>query len=568
MKSYSLLVLLYCCPLLVYSQQRYDVVLTEIMADPSPMIGLPNYEWIELTNTSATTINLQQWRIADASSVSGPMPLFLLKPDSSVIVCSNSAFTALSAFGNCIAVSSFPSLDNDNDLLSLKTTSGLTMHAVHYHSSWYKNELKKEGGWSLEMIDPHNACNGFSNWKASIDPMGGTPGIINSVHAINNDNNPPQLQRAYTTGDSTIILVFDMPVDSSTAATLSNYSIDNGLPLVSATCLPPLFNTVQLKTGAAMATNTIYTTSTNHIHDCSNNVLLLSSVQTGLPSDPQVGEWIINEILFDPRPGGYDYVEFYNNSNKIFDASRLHIASRNTLGNIGLPRVLSATPYYILPGEWLVVTEDTISLARHYHLKDSTHILQLAAFPSYPDDEGNVTALNTQGLPTDEVSYSASWHFKLINDKEGISLERISPMGFSQHPGNWHSAASTAGYGTPGYKNSQYNQPLAGGATIAVSPRLFSPDNDGFNDIAAIVYTVDQPGYMINIGIYDAAGRMVRNLVRNAVLGITGNWNWDGLNDRGQKIPIGTYLVLAELYNLQGKKYIFKTAITLTRKFF
>lgn len=566
MKPYSLLVLLYCCPSIAMAQQRYDVVLTEIMADPSPAVGLPNYEWIELTNTSSTTINLQQWRIADASSVSGPMPFYLLKPDSSVIVCSNTALPLLSIYGSCIAVTGFPSLDNDGDLLSLKTMSGLTMHAIQYESSWYKNELKKEGGWSLEMIDPHNACNGFDNWKAGIDPLGGTPGKINSVHAINNDNKPPQLKRAHTTDNSTIILVFDAPVDSITAAALSNYSIDNGLSLINATCLAPLFNTVQLKTGSPMLMHTIYQVTVNAITDCSNNILPSSSVKTGLPSDPQVGEWIINEMLFNPKPGGYDYVEFYNNSNRIFDVSKLHIASRNSLGNIGLPRVLSASPYYILPGEWLVVTEDTVSLARYYHLKDSTHILQLATLPSFPDNEGNITALNTQGLPTDEVSYSDDWHFKMIADKEGISLERINPRGASQYAGNWHSAASTAGYGTPGYKNSQYNQPVHSGATITVLPRLFSPDNDGYNDIAVIGYEVEQPGFIINIGIYDAAGRPVRNLVHNGILGMSGHWNWDGLNDHGQKIPTGTYLVLAEMYNLQGKKYIFKTAITLTRK--
>lgn len=315
-----------------------------------------------------------------------------------------------------------------------------------------------------------------------------------------------------------------------------------------------------------MLMHTICQVGVNAIPDCSNNLLLSSFIKTGLPADPQVGEWIINEILFDPKPGGYDYVEFYNNSNRIFDASRLHIASRNSLGNIGLPRVLSASPYYILPGEWLVVTEDTVSLGRHYRLKDSTHILQLAALPSFPDDEGNITVLNTQGLPTDEVSYNADWHFKMITDKEGISLERINPGGASQYAGNWHSAASTAGYGTPGYKNSQYNQPVHSGATITVLPRLFSPDNDGFNDIVVIGYEMEQPGFIINIGIHDVAGRPVRNLVHNGILGVSGYWNWDGLNDRGQKIPIGTYLVFAEMYNLQGKKYIFKTAITLTRK--
>ncbi|HEX2627512.1 MAG TPA: gliding motility-associated C-terminal domain-containing protein, partial [Chitinophagaceae bacterium] len=347
---------------------------------------------------------------------------------------------------------------------------------------------------------------------------------------------------------------------------LSNYSIDNGLALMSATCLAPLFNAIQLKTASPMLLHTIYRITVNTIPDCSHNVLSSSSVKTGLPSDPQVGECVINEMLFDPKPGGYDYVEFYNNSNRIFDAARLHIASRNTLGNIGLPRVLSPSPYYILPGEWLVVTEDTISLARSYLLKDSTHVLQLPALPSFPDDKGNITVLNTQGLPVDEVSYDAGWHFKMITDKEGISLERINPKEASQYAGNWHSAASTAGYGTPGYKNSQYNQPVHSGATITVLPRLFSPDNDGYNDIAVIGYEVEQPGFIVNIGIYDAAGRLVRTLVNNGLLGVSGYWNWDGLNDHGQKIPIGTYVVFAGMYNLQGKKYIFKTAITLTRK--
>ncbi|HEY9363808.1 MAG TPA: lamin tail domain-containing protein, partial [Chitinophagaceae bacterium] len=66
---------------------RYEVVIDEIMADPSPQVGLPNNEWIELKNTSLTAFNLQGWRIEDASGLSGPMPSFMLEPDSFVIVC-------------------------------------------------------------------------------------------------------------------------------------------------------------------------------------------------------------------------------------------------------------------------------------------------------------------------------------------------------------------------------------------------------------------------------------------------------------------------------------------------
>ena len=97
-------------PSFLPAQNRYDVVIDEIMADPGPPVSLPENEWIELKNTSPAPINLQNWRIGDASGQSGPLPSFILQPDSLVIVCTGSAVTALSAFGTTIAVTSFPSL--------------------------------------------------------------------------------------------------------------------------------------------------------------------------------------------------------------------------------------------------------------------------------------------------------------------------------------------------------------------------------------------------------------------------------------------------------------------------
>ena len=81
-------------PFLAFSQNRYDVVIDEIMADPSPQVGLPNNEWIELKNMANAVINLQGWRIGDANGQSGPMPNFDLQPDSFVIVCTSSAVAA------------------------------------------------------------------------------------------------------------------------------------------------------------------------------------------------------------------------------------------------------------------------------------------------------------------------------------------------------------------------------------------------------------------------------------------------------------------------------------------
>ena len=113
----------------------------------------------------------------------------------------------------------------------------MIIHAVNYTSSWYQNEVKKDGGWTLEMIDTKSPCAGSSNWKASVNSSGGTPGKKNSVDGVNNDQTPPSVKRAYTIDDVTIVIVFDEPVDSLSGATVANYSIDGGLSIVTATTI-------------------------------------------------------------------------------------------------------------------------------------------------------------------------------------------------------------------------------------------------------------------------------------------------------------------------------------------
>jgi hypothetical protein len=554
-------------PVCMQAQNRFDIVIDEIMADPTPQIGLPNNEWIELKNTSSSAINLQGWRIGDASGQSGAFPNFILQPDSFVIVCTGSAVAAMSVFGTTVSVTSFPSLDNAGDQLFLKNNTGKIIHAVSYSDSWYNNEVKKEGGWTLEMIDTKSPCAGSSNWIAGINPTGGTPGRKNSVDGVNSDQDAPQLKRAYTTDSNTIILVFDEPVDSTSGATIDNYTIDSGVQFMSAVSLPPLFNTVQLKTASSLNANTVHTITALNITDCKGNTISThNTARVGLPVDAAAGELIINEILFNPRPNGFDYVELYNNSLKIFDAAKLYIANRNSTDVISSIKVIDAEPFYIFPGDYIVLTEDAENLGLNYLVKNPDNVLIMPSMPSYPDDAGDVVLLNLQGNVTDEVKYRDDWHFKLIDNSEGVSLEKIDPTAPSQDETNWHSAASTAGYGTPGYKNSQYKSTETIHATISVSPKIFSPDNDGRDDIASIQYRVTEPGYLANITIFDAAGRPVRNLVKNATLGITGYFNWDGLDEKGLRLPVGTYIIYTEIFNLQGKRKHFKNAIVLARK--
>jgi hypothetical protein len=565
MKLFKLLVV-FLLPVFVTAQNRYDVVIDEIMADQTPQVSLPSNEWIELKNVSTNPINLLNWRIGDATGQSGPMPSFILQPDSFVIICTGSAVAAMQVYGRVISVTSFPSLDNDGDQLFLKSNTGAIIHAVNYSSSWYQNAVKKDGGWTLEMIDTKNPCTGMSNWKASVDIRGGSPGIKNSIDAINNDQTGPSLKKVYALDNLNIIAEFDEPLDSLNGATLSNYTIDGGLSIQSATCLSPLFNQVQLRLVNPMPANTIYNLTVNNVTDCKNNPIgSRNKARIGLSADASAGEMVINEILFNPKSGGSDYVEFYNRSNKIFDGNKLYIANRDAAGTISSPKLLTVSPFLIFPGDYLLVTGDADYLGLNYLVKNPDAIHVITSMPSFPDDKGNVILLNFQGNITDEVVYTKSWHFALLDDENGVSLERIDPDGPSQEATNWHSAASTAGYGTPTYKNSQFKLLQRINASIETTPKVFSPDNDGRDDILTIQYKTTEPGYVANINIYDANGRPVKTLVSNAILGLQGSWNWDGLDNKKMKLPVGTYVILTDLFNLRGKKETFKNVIVLAR---
>ena len=538
------------------------------MADPTPQVNLPGNEWIELRNTSATTFNLLGWKIGDATGQSGAMPGYNLKPDSTVIICNASAVAAMSVYGPAIAVANFPSLDNTGDVIYLRSPQNKIIHAVNYTDAWYQNELKKDGGWSLEMIDIKNPCSGFSNWKASIDINGGTPGKRNAVDAANPDVTVPQLLRAYTIDSANIILIFDEPLDSLKAATAANYSISDGIGIPqSAITITPAFDKVSLKLNTALLRNKVYTIIVSTVSDCAGNVIAgKNSARVGLSEIADSLDIVINEILFNPKSNGTDYVEIYNRSNKIINLKQTYIANRNSAGAINSIKQLSADHYLFFPQDFMVITENPEIIKRGFITKNIDAFVRVVSMPSYNNDKGDAIILNAQGNITDELQYNEKWHFKLIDNNEGIALERIDYNAPTQQQDNWHSAATSVGYGTPTYKNSQYKINDAVQGAITVTPEIVSPDNDGMDDFATISYTFPSAGYVANITIFDASGRPVKFLQRNALCGTAGNYRWDGLGEKNQRLPVGIYIIFTEVFNLQGKKKQFKNVIVLARR--
>ncbi|MFM9949736.1 MAG: lamin tail domain-containing protein [Saprospiraceae bacterium] len=529
-----------------------DVIISEIMADPSPEVGLPNAEYIELYNRSNKIIRLNQLSFG-VGTAAQLLPDFLLLPGAYVVVCDEDFVPDFTPFGTVVSVSTFPSLTNGGARLALSDQSGTLIFEVSYSVDWYADFDKSNGGWSLELINLERTdlydCPG--NWRASENSDGGTPAQQNSLFGAALEQVPPMPIRAFAESATEITLVFNEPLNFQTAENIGNYGLDNGLTITSAALQTPGRTEVLLTLSGSLQPGIVYTvTARSGQEDCLGNATATdASVKVGLAQAVSPGDVVVNEILFNPSTGGSDFVELYNRSDKIFDVSGWIIANTQDATDGEKPIV---SDFLLFPGEYVVLSPAPAVVASQYTVENPGALLE-NDLPTLEDSQGNVSIL-VDDVVIDAFDYDDDLHNGLLSDKNGVSLERINPDLPTQDRGNWHSAAATAGYGTPTARNSQYtDQPPAPGSDfVALANTTFSPDGDGNEDVLTFTYAVDKAGYAMNVRVFDAAGREVRNLVSNLLLASEGVLKWDGATNDGSRARVGIYVLWVELVHPEG----------------
>ena len=280
------------------------------------------------------------------------------------------------------------------------------------------------------------------------------------------------------------------------------------------------------------------------------------------PAEP--GDLVINEILFNPFPEGEDFVEIYNNSEKEIPLNKVYLASRDKDLKVTQIYNLSGKKYLLPSKSYIAITKDTNAVFPYYFIECPNCFQQVAKMPSYNNDEDYVVLLNENKQIIDEFHYNEKLHNPLLKDVEGISLERNSFTVATNSTGNWYSASTESGYGTPGYKNSQAENEIVLTPKVTFTPEAFSPNNDGYNDEYQIHYELEKPGYIANILIFDSAGRFVTQLAKNEILGTSGTFIWNGEDETGQRQSLGVYVVLVEIFNENGEVHRFKDGVVLT----
>jgi flagellar hook assembly protein FlgD len=102
---------------------------------------------------------------------------------------------------------------------------------------------------------------------------------------------------------------------------------------------------------------------------------------------------------------------------------------------------------------------------------------------------------------------------------------------------------------------------------FGINEVLFSPDNDGFQDIASFYYTLNEPGYIATATIYNDEGTIIKTLFANELLGAEGSFYWDGSTNNQQKAAIGIYFCVLDAFQLDGSRnYVKRIAFTLAGK--
>ena len=539
-----------------------DVVINELMTDPSPPVGLPDAEYVELYNANLTdSYDLTGWTFSDGSTT-GTLPAFTLLPGAHCLVVDDATASLFSAYPNVLVVGTFPSMNNDGDPLTLKDNNSNLIDAVTYALSWYQDAAKADGGWSLEQIDPTTPCSSAANWRASNAPAGGSPTAQNSVFAIVPDAQAPSLSTVLVNDASTIELLFSEVMDIVGLAN-GTYTIS---PLITvSSAIPTNTNTVQLALAQPLAVGQLYTVTVTGVSDCPGNVIGASNTATfALPEPVVAGDVVINEVLYDPRASGSDFVELYNRSSKVLSLAGWKLA--NVTGSaVTSPITITGASYLLLPGEYVLITEDAFNISSEYPQSRTERLLE-ADLPSYNNGEGSVVLQDPMGVQLDRFDYTDDLHFVLLNDIEGVSLERVDPDRPTADNTNWHSAAQSAGSATPGFQNSQYEPVVDEGGELVASPDIFSPDNDGFQDMLTLSYTFNEPGYVGTMIVFDIAGREAKQLMNNVLLGTSGALSWDGILETGDKARLGPYVVYFEVFDLSGNVKKFRKTVTLAHR--
>lgn len=518
--------------------QRGDLIFTELMFLPSAHYA----PFIEVYNRSTKALTFAGTRVG-TENAERFFPAHLLFPGESAVLCAKKDTGAFSGIRKLV-LSSLPSFSKSGNLW-MRNIDGKLIDAMYYSDTFFMDGKANAGAFSLQRHDSLGQCPDVEYWQVGRE-AGGTPGAQNF-------STQPMVKKA-------IALWHIYPLSPNKLRLTYSHALGEEPPEISINSSGFLmdwqvsgddFRSWNLTWSIPFLPHTRYTLTQQ------------SGIRCGFMQEEWRAEFsvpgpadglVINEILYDPIGDEPDYIELMNTGPEAIDLKGMQLASYDAAGTVKGQVEIAKDGYVLLPGHYALITASDHFLGRRFSHYSQANTLIVAQLPSFPNSGMGVQVFDSLGQVVDSFFYDPKMHSSLLDNTEGISLERIDPTLRGNQEGNWISAAAPSNFGTPGWENSQLRRPPMPGKEHwnLVSPS-FSPDGDGFEDQAILRYEGIAPGSIAHIGVYALNGLLVAEWANNLPIGTAGQLWWEGNDYFGMPLSDGPYLVLIEWQNPAGK---------------
>ncbi|RZL31239.1 MAG: lamin tail domain-containing protein, partial [Pedobacter sp.] len=233
------------------------------------------------------------------------------------------------------------------------------------------------------------------------------------ITALTPDVKPPILLSAKALDEFNVEVVFSERLQLSSALMANNYAINNsGSPNNVTTTSNP--NVYKLTFASALPSGE-YKLTVNNLKDLADNPIAGNSAASFFYLKPYVlkkGDILISEILSNPRTGGVDFVEIYNNTNQVLDLKELQLANVDASGIPASIKNVSASSVYMPAKTYWVLTTNPTIVKQHYEAKFPNQFVQMSSLPAFNNDQGSVVLLGSNGV-LEQFNYNEKMHIKL-----------------------------------------------------------------------------------------------------------------------------------------------------------
>lgn len=540
---------------------RYDIIISEIMAKPAPSIGLPAVEYVELHNRLPYPVLLQNWKLY-VGNTAKKLPDITLDSCGYAVIIAQKYEEDFQPFCEHIYTLSSLAITDGGQTLTLYNQEDAVIHHIPFKKEWHSENIKQEGGWSLEMMDENWPCAGKGNWDSSTDPSGGTPGRANSIRNTLYDNTPPSVIGVTMLDTVTLRVHFSKPLSDKVLEQEGLVRTTPALDIVRISEVPPVYSSLNVRFATPPQSSTPYHLIVEgFLPDCGGNAYPVRiETSFGITEVPLFNDLVINEILTNPIDNqNAEYVEIFNRSSHIIDLKEVKIG----YGGDTMPQkavIAASKGFQLHPGEYAALCKQKEVTMQQYICKDENRLIECDSLPDLAISKGVIHLTDRSLRPIDRLEYNEEMHYSKLLSTKGVSLERLYADRPTQDENNWRSAAESAGFGTPGYRNSQAGN-AESDATFDVVPEVISPDNDGFEDYTEIFCSFPEEEYRVKIAAYNNRGHPVKLLANNILCGIEAVFRWDGTDENGNLSPAGMYVIQIECWNLRTHQTLRKRKV-------